>query len=220
MTGGVTRQPAAGPTNGLDTAGTTRLTSDLIARARAGDRAALGELLARQTDFLLRVIAKLMGAALRRTIEPTDILQETLLIAAQRFTTFRGSDEQELTSWLCALARRKLIDFARHNGRLKRALKRRLSLDEPLNDDDQSLATRLPLDTCTASQVAVKRELSGKLAEALSQIDRREAEVLWLRYVDGMSLESIGRQIGVGRHGAGGLVSRALRNLRRLIPAC
>jgi RNA polymerase sigma-70 factor (ECF subfamily) len=216
---GVFRQPTL-DSPPSDPVNPIRLTSDLIAGARSGDRAALGQLLARQTDFMLRVIAKLMGAALRRTLEPTDVLQETLLIAARRFADFQGSDEQELTSWLCALARRKLIDLARHNGRLKRALKRRLSLDESLADGGESLAGRLPLDTCTASQVAVKRELAGKLAEAMTQIDRREAEVLWLRYVEGMSLESIGRQIGVGRHGAGGLVSRALRNLRRLIPGC
>lgn len=218
MSGGF-RQPILESPQSPDVLSPVRPTGDLISDARAGDRAALGQLLARHTDFLLRVISKLMGTALRRTIEPTDVLQETLLIAAQRFAHFQGSDEQEMTSWLCALARRKLIDLARHNGRLKRALKRRLSLDESLADGDESLAARLPLDTCTASQVAVKRELTDKLAEAMTQIDRREAEVLWLRYVEGMSLESIGRQIGVGRHGAGGLVSRALRNLRRLFPA-
>jgi RNA polymerase sigma-70 factor (ECF subfamily) len=220
MTGGVTPQPSAGSSLLPALAESIPSVGDLIECARAGNRPALGQLLARQTDFLLRVISKLMGPALRRTIEPTDVLQETLLVAAQRFSDFRGTDEQELISWLCALTRRKLIDLARHNGRLKRALKGRFSLDEPWADGDEALAARIPLDTCTASQVAVKRELSLKLTEALKQIDRREAEVLWLRYVEGMSLESIGRHIGVGRHGAGGLVSRALRNLRRLIPGC
>jgi RNA polymerase sigma-70 factor (ECF subfamily) len=219
MNGGVSRQPPAGLSHPTDFTSSIPSIGDLIEYARAGDRPALGQLLARQTDFLLRVIAKLMGPALRRTIEPTDVLQETLLIAAQRFSDFRGTDEQELIGWLCALTRRKLIDLARHNGRLKRAMKGRLSLDEPWADGDEALAARIPLDTCTASQVAVKRELSMKLTEALQQIDRREAEVLWLRYVEGMSLASIGRQIGVGRHGAGGLVSRALRNLRQLLPA-
>jgi RNA polymerase sigma-70 factor (ECF subfamily) len=191
---------------------------ELLDRARAGDRVAMGQVFEKHTDFLLRRITKLMGSALRRTIEPEDVLQETLLVAARRIGVFRGTSEQALATWLAALARRKLIDLARHNGRLKRALKRQSSLEELGVGNSGWFPSAHPIDPCTASQVAVKQELSTKLTEAMARMDRREAEVLWLRYVDGMSLEGIGRHMGVGRHGASGIVSRALRNLRRLFP--
>jgi RNA polymerase sigma factor (sigma-70 family) len=159
-----------------------------------------------------------MGSGLRRTLEPTDVLQETLLTATTRFAVFRGTDESELRTWLSTLARRKLIDLARHNGRLKRALKVQRSLDEPIRDrGGQSLAEALAADPCTASRIAVESEMTGKLAAALEQIDRREAEVLWMRYVEGMTLPDIGRKIGTGRHGVSGIVARGLHNLRRLL---
>src|SRR5262245_17713893 len=160
----------------------------------------MGRLFEEHTRYLLTVITRLMGPELRRTLEPTDVLQETLLAAAARFGDFHGTKEYELRAWLAAMARRKLVDLARHNGRLKRALKGRLSLDE------QSVADLLTADLCTASQVAMKKELTGRLANALGLIDPQEAEVLRMRYVEALSFEEIGRKIGTGRNGVRGIV--------------
>lgn len=190
----------------------------LISRAQSGHRSAMGRLFEEHTRYLLSVITRLMGPELRRSIEPTDVLQETLLAASARFGDFEGTEEYELRAWLAAMARRRLIDMARHNGRLKRALKGRLSLDEPKAPGGEPVAELLPADLCTASQVAMKNELTGRLAEALSRIDAREAEVLRLRYVDGLKLDEIGRRIGTGRNGVRGIVARGLSSLRRILP--
>jgi RNA polymerase sigma factor (sigma-70 family) len=160
----------------------------------------------------------LMGPELRRTLEPADVLQETSFSAAARFADFHGTKEHELRAWLAAMARRRLVDLARHNGRLKRALKRRLSLDEPPAGGSEAV-DQLPADQCTASQVAMSRELSNRLADALAQIDAREAAVLRMRYAEGMSLEAIGRQIGTGRNGVRGIIARGLSSMRRILPA-
>lgn len=179
----------------------------------------MGRLFEEHSNYLLAVISRLMGPALARTLEPADVLQETLLVASARFSDFQGTDERELRTWLAAIARRKLIDLARHNGRLKRALKGRLSLDEPQSERGESLADSLPSDICTASQFAVKREMSDKLAEALTTLEPRDAEVMKLRYVDGMTLEEIGSRVGTGRNGVRGIIARGLKSLRRLLPS-
>jgi RNA polymerase sigma-70 factor (subfamily 1) len=166
----------------------------------------------------MSVITRLMGPELRRTIEPADVLQETLLTAAARFSDFHGTQEHELRAWLAAMARRRLVDMARHNGRLKRALKGRLSLDDA-ESSGESVAEQLPSDQCTASQVAMKNELTDRLVEALDQIDSLEASVLRMRYAEGMSLEAIGRQIGTGRNGVRGIVARGLSSLRQILPS-
>src|SRR5262245_5688350 len=178
----------------------------------------MGRLFEEHTRYLLTVITRLMGPELRRTLEPTDVLQETLLTAAARFSEFHGTKEYELRAWLAATARRKLVDLARHNGRLKRALKGRLSLDEQQAPGGESIADILTADLCSASQVAMKKELTSRLKEALSQIDAQEAEVLRMRYVEGLSFEDIGRKIGTGRNGVRGIVARGLASLRRILP--
>lgn len=190
-----------------------------IQRAQDGHRSAMGQLFEEYSHFLLAIIGKLMGPELRRTLEPADVLQETLLVATARFEDFHGNDDHELRAWLAALARRTLVDLARHNGRLKRALKGRISLDTPQTFEGETLVDLLSSSQCTASQIAVKGELADRLAKAMTLIDPREATVLQMRYVDGLSLEAIGQQIGTGRHGVAGIVARGLQNLRRILPS-
>ena len=192
--------------------------SDLIARARSGDRAALDQLFALYRSYLRLTIASSMGPLLRRECDASDVLQETLLVAASQFTQFQGTDEQELLGWLRMLASRKLIDLARRLGRLKRAPKDQLSLDETPQGDHEKLVDQLAADLTSPSQAAAKREMAVKLAEALSQIDPQEAEVIWLHHVDGVGFEAIGQRIGTGRNGARGIWMRGLRNLRRALP--
>ena len=117
------------------------------------------------------------------------------------------------------MASRKLIDLARRTGRLKRAPSGQLSLDESQTDHGESLADQVAGDLTTPSQAAVKHEMALKLADALGQIDNREAEVIWLHHVDGMSFEAIGARLGLGRNGVRGIWTRGLCNLRRILPA-
>ena len=191
--------------------------AELIERARRGDRPAMDQLFVRYERYLRLVIGSSMGPALRREYDASDVLQETMLIAANRFAKFHGSDERELLTWLRTLASRKLIDLARRTRRLKRAPTDQISLDEPQSPQGDSLAEQVAGDLTSPSQAAVKRERAVKLADALSQIDPTEAQVLWMHEVEGMSFESIGERIGVGRNGVRGIWTRGLRSLRQFL---
>jgi RNA polymerase sigma-70 factor (ECF subfamily) len=191
---------------------------ELLDRARSGDSEAMGQVFSRYERYLRLVIGSSMGPVLRRDYDASDVLQETLIIAAGRFANFRGSDERELLTWLRTLASRKLIDLARRTRRLKRAPADQLSLDEPQSPQGDVLAEHVPGDLTSPSQAAAQRELAVKLADALSQIDATEAQVIWMHHVEGMSFEGIGERIGVGRNGVRGIWARGLRNLRRFLP--
>src|SRR5207244_10913602 len=91
----------------------------------------MDQIFARYSRYLRLVIAGSMGPAMRREFDASDVLQETLLVAASRFAKFHGSDERELLTWFRALASRKIIDLARRTSRLKRAPSAQRSLDEP-----------------------------------------------------------------------------------------
>ncbi len=195
----------------------SRLRLALIERAQDGNRSAMGRLFEEYTPFLMAVITKLMGPKLRRTLEPADVVQETLLAATTCFENFKG-DETELRAWLATLARNRLADLARHNGRLKRALKGEVSLHDARTASGGSLIELLKADQCTASQVAVKEELSNRLAKALTVIDPRQAAALHMRYSKGMTFDSIGQQMGKSRNSVRTLIARGLRNLRCILP--
>ena len=191
----------------------------LIARARSGDCEALDTLFGQYQSYLRMVITNSMGPALRRELDVSDVIQETLLVASTRFNRFHGNDERELLTWLRALASRKVVDLARRMNRLKRAPSNQLSLDEPQGGYGESLAEQVAGDLTSPSHGAAKREMASKLTEALGQIDALESKVIWLHHVDGMSFERIGQRLGVGRNGARGIWARGLRSLRAILPA-
>ena len=192
--------------------------SELLDRARTGEPDALGEIFARYERYLRLVIGSRMGPALRRNYDASDVLQETLIVAAARIANFHGSDERELLTWLRTLASRKLIDLARRTRRLKRAPADQISLQEPQSPRGDVLADRLPGDLTSPSQAAARREMAVKLADALGQLDQTEAQVIWMHHVEGLSFEAIGERIGVGRNGVRGIWTRGLRNLRGFLP--
>src|SRR5690242_14109763 len=70
----------------------------LLERARAGDDAALGQLLELYRNYLRLVARALIGQALRVRMDASDLVQETFLKATREFGQFLGSNEPELTA--------------------------------------------------------------------------------------------------------------------------
>jgi len=68
----------------------------------------------------LRLLARLqLDPWLRGQLDPSDIVQQTLLRAHERFDQFRGQTDLELRAWLRAILARCLLDAARKFGRQK-----------------------------------------------------------------------------------------------------
>jgi hypothetical protein len=66
----------------------------------------------------LRLLARLqLDPRLRGQLDPSDIVQQTLLRAHERFDQFRGQTDLELRAWLRAIMARSLFDAARKFGR-------------------------------------------------------------------------------------------------------
>ncbi len=82
-----------------------------IDRARAGDRAAFGELVESNAAPLRAVIRRLVGHP-----EDTDeLFQDSLLKAWQSINSFRS--DARFSTWLCAIGARTALDFLRKNKR-------------------------------------------------------------------------------------------------------
>ncbi len=105
--------------------------ADLIARARSGDRGALGLLLDRYRGLLRRLAGQGLNPALGRRLDASDLVQQTFLEAAESFERFRGAGEAELSAWLRRILEYNVAGAARdHLFRQKRAAGREASLDE------------------------------------------------------------------------------------------
>ncbi len=198
---------------------------ELMARARAGQDEALGELCALYRNYLRMVVRTGLGPRLRERVELSDVIQEALVEVVRQFPQFTGQDEAALVGWLRRLVGQKLADLGRYHSRIKRgAGDAALPLDAPWGlaegdggDGGGRLMDVLSLSQTSPSEAASRRELIVLLADALATLPNPEAEVLWLYHADGLSFESIGDRLGLSRKVIRGLWARGLKGLRRSI---
>src|SRR5260370_19577229 len=94
---------------------------ELMAKARAGETDALGELCALYRNYLRMVVRTGLGPKLRERVELSDVVQEALVEVVRQFPQFTGQNEAALVGWLRRLVGQKLADLGRYHSRAKRA---------------------------------------------------------------------------------------------------
>jgi RNA polymerase sigma-70 factor, ECF subfamily len=124
----------------------------------------------------LRLLARLqLDSRLRGQLDPSDIVQQTLLKAHERFEQFRGQTDDELRAWLRAILARNLVDAARKFGRQKGD--RAQSLEMALEQSSAKLEAFLASEESSPSQGEFRAERLIELAEAMAGLpeDQRTA---------------------------------------------
>jgi RNA polymerase sigma-70 factor (ECF subfamily) len=197
---------------------------ELMARARAGEMEALGELCALYRNYLRMVVRTGLGPRLRERVELSDVVQEALVEVVRQFPQFTGQNEAALVGWLRRLVGQKLADLGRYHSRAKRAAAGTpVPLEAPydlgggtdLNDGGGRLLDMLALSQTSPSEAASRRELVVLLADALAGLPEPESEVLWLYHAEGLSFEAIGDRLGISRKAVRGVWARGLKSVKR-----
>jgi RNA polymerase sigma-70 factor (ECF subfamily) len=88
-------------------------TDDLIARASRGDGQAGQQLLARHRRRLRQMVALRMSRRLAARVDPSDVVQETLMAAALRLADYLRARPLPCYPWLGQLAFDRLVDLNR-----------------------------------------------------------------------------------------------------------
>ncbi|HQY60444.1 MAG: sigma-70 family RNA polymerase sigma factor [Myxococcales bacterium] len=167
----------------------------LIDRARAGERAALEELLESVAPSIHRFGLRMC----RNTHDADDVLQDTLLSVTKHLAEFEG--RSSLTSWVFALTRSACA-------RRRRGLKNQ----PPVSDDrmaDEPHAGRSP-EAETADH-----ELGEALGRALDALPEEHREVVMLRDVEGLTAPETAEALGVSVDAVKSRLHRARDALRR-----
>ena len=130
-----------------------------------------------------------------------DLLQDTLIEAVRSASGFRG--EAALSTWLCAIARRRL---ARHYESERKAEAARHGL-------------RLVADRAPATTEDERVEQRDEVVRALGRIPALHRQVLVLKYLDGLRVEEIAEQMGRNNVQVQSLLQRARDGLRKELEA-
>lgn len=164
--------------------------AQLIARHRAGDRAAFGVLHARHAASSTRLAEGLVGAS-----RADDVVQEAF--AKAHGATLANEAELRLGPWLHAVVRNRCVDELRG---------RRLCVEL----DAESLPAR-------GSDPQERAELRQQLTEigaAIRALPARQRQALVWHAVDGAPHEAVAERLDASVAATKGLVNRARRELR------
>jgi RNA polymerase sigma-70 factor (ECF subfamily) len=178
-----------------------------------GDGEALGRLLGLFRAYLILVARSVVGLDLRTRVDPSDLVQETLLEAHRDFAQFEGRAETELLAWLRKILVRNLADQARRHRAMGRDLGREESLEALLERSDRALQRAIAAPTNSPSEQASRREQEVLLADALARLPKDYREVILLRNMDRLPFEEVARRMARSPGATRMLWARALERL-------
>ena len=174
----------------------------------------VGPQLERYRAYLRFLAGTQLDPRLRGKLDPSDVVQQTLLEAYEKREQFRGGSEAEWLAWLRQALAHNLADALRAFGQAKRDVGRERSLEAAVEASSCRLAAFLAAEQSSPSQRAMRHERAVRLAEALAALPEDNREALVLHYCEDWPLADIATHLGRTPAAVAGLLKRGLKQLR------
>lgn len=173
--------------------------SELIERAKTGDRNAMDEIVADCWQPLYRFISYKTG----RPDEAQDIVQETFYRAFRSLSSYQKT-EARFSTWLGRIAANLITDSWRKNGR------------SPVMNDIGGFSNQL-MGGENPLEELVSRENRETIAMLLNELQDEQRRVIELRIIAGLPVKEVAIALGKSEASIKMLQQRALKNLRIML---
>jgi RNA polymerase sigma-70 factor, ECF subfamily len=178
-----------------------------------------GRFLEQFRSYLLLLARLQLQAGPRNRIDPSDVVQQTLLEGHARIDQFQG-DDSGLAAWLRKALANNLRDAWRALRVGKRDIRRERSLADALQRSSARLEAMFVAATgpgMSPSQQAVRNEEILRLADALTQLPESQREAIVLHHLQGCSLAMTAETLRKTDAAVAGLLHRGLKRLREIM---
>jgi RNA polymerase sigma-70 factor, ECF subfamily len=166
----------------------------------------------------LRLLAQVqLDPRLRGKLDPSDIVQQTLLEAHQARDQCPSQDSAVQAAWLRKILAHNLANAVRDLGRAKRDVRRERSLEAAIEESSARMEAWLVAEQSSPSGQAEKNEQMLRLAEALDQLPPDQQEAVVLHHLQRKSLSELAAHFGRSPGAVAGLLHRGLKKLQELL---
>jgi RNA polymerase sigma-70 factor (ECF subfamily) len=149
--------------------------SELVRRARRGDREAFGALVQRYHQRVVGVARALV----HNPDDAVELAQETFIRAFQNLPSFEG--RSSFSTWLYRIASNLAIDWRRKESRYPVAH----------GEEAENELRKIPSIQGDSFRAVARDETNHKVREALKQLTPEHRQVILLREMEGLSYEEI-----------------------------
>jgi len=192
-------------------------TQELLQQARAGESAAVNNLLDRHREALKRMIDLRMDKVVQRRVDASDIVQEVLVEANRRLRDYLANPVLPFHLWLRNMAHDRLIDaHRRHRGAARRSIDREQPLVAArfLDESTMNLMNEVADRELTPAAAATWHELQRRFQAAIDTLDEQDREVVLMRHFEQLSNSEVAAALDLSEPAAGMRYLRAMRRLR------
>jgi RNA polymerase sigma-70 factor, ECF subfamily len=165
-------------------------------------------------DYLLLLARLHLDPRLRSKLDPSDVVQETLLKAHANREQYRGGSAAERAAWLRAILANTLAEKARAFGRQQRDVALERSLAAQMAQSSVRLEAWLADPQSSPSEKCVRQELLLQLAAALAELPDDQRAAVELRHLHGLSIADVCQALGKTEAAVAGLIRRGVQRLR------
>lgn len=166
----------------------------------------------------LRLLAYVhLDARLRGKLDPSDVVQQTMLRASVGFEDFRGRETPIVAAWLRKILARTLSDAVRDLERAKRDIHRERSIQQAMDKSASGLEAWLAADQSSPSERADRNEQLLRLADALCELPDDTRTAVVLKHCRGWTLAVIAEHLNRTPAAVASLLHRGLKQLRELL---
>jgi RNA polymerase sigma-70 factor (ECF subfamily) len=182
----------------------------LIRAAQRGDEDAFERLVRSYDQSVLRLASNL----LRSPDEARDVYQEAFLRVYRNLGQFRF--DCSFHTWLYRIVTNICLDRLR---RRKVRKEESTVIETPEGLVDRAVQAEEKGPASDPERQTLNRELSSRIADALSELTPRERTVFELRHYEGLRLRAIGEVIGTTEEAAKNCLFRATQKMRASLEA-
>jgi len=166
----------------------------------------------------LRLLAQVhLDARLRGKLDPSDLVQQTMLRACVGFEQLRQREPGVVAAWLRKILARTLSDAVRDLERAKRDVDREHSIEAALDQSASALEGWLAAKQSSPSERAERNEQILRLADALCELPDDTRDAVVLKHCRNWTLAEIAEHLGRTSSAVASLLHRGLKQLRELL---
>ena len=192
--------------------------SELIESARTGSHMAIDALLGRHRPQIKRMVAVRIDPRVSSRVDASDVVQEALVLAAQRLQAYLKEPAIPFYPWLRQIAWNCLIDVhRRHVGALGRSVTRE-DFEPAISDESVCKLAGLVEDQQPGpSSRLLRKESMQQVRTALAQLPSALRETLELRHLEQLSTKQASEVLGISEAAVKMRHLRAMQSLRKIM---